>query len=244
MNTIPPGAIPKLWRQRNNSGNEVGSWYITVKKKPVNLKTKDYMRARERAREAYYNDKRDFPDDRYSETLALPPMESERPQIAQPVSKPSGDWTSDVVDAAGAGLRPEVFPAGEPPPRVELPQNSPSSEEKKDDFKIGGDGKTRISPEMIAGIIKQMASVLVELQITMQDYLWAKWAKIEAGPVPPTHQSRAVSEELWQQAIREWIPPELPIPAWLLAPLICASLTIPVQLENAKPIKKPTEPIT
>lgn len=249
-NVIPPGAIPKLWRQRNKDGKEVGSWYIHINKKPINLRSQDYMKARERAREAFYNGKRDFSDDRYVELPALPPMETAQPKIETPRAA-TGDWTADVVSAAGAGIRPDdVFTPGGAPeaerPKAEpiLPQNpfAPSNDNtSKETPKV--DGTTFLSPEMIEGFINQAAATMVELQLALQDWVAARWLKIEMGPVPLSHGSRKISEQIWHQAIREMVPENIPLPAWLVAPIATIMLTMPVQLEGAKPLKAPTEPV-
>jgi hypothetical protein len=238
-NHLPPGAIPKLFRQRNKDGKEVGSWYINIQKKPINLRTQDYMKARERAKAAFHEGKRDFSDDRYEVQALLPPI----PEPARPIlpQNSSNDWIGDVVNAAGNGLKPEVFPPDNPPPIETKATDSNAEYGTPKPEPPPSDGKTRISPEMIDGIIKQAAAVVTELQIVGQEWLLARWGKIQAGPVSPVHESRTITAGLWEQAIREWIPPELPIPPWLLAPLVCAALTIPVQLEGAKPIKKPDE---
>lgn len=244
-NPIPPGAIPKLFKLRNADGKEIGNWRINIKQKPVNLRTQDYMLARERARQAFYEGKRDFADERSIDVplLTAIPETFNRAPIAPDAPKVSGDWTSDVTAAAGAGLKPEVFPpepTGRPRdagnPIFESPTPIKESSPNGD--------KSKISPEMIEGIIKQAAQVLVEIQIQGQEYLWARWGKIQAGKVPENHDSRKIPLELWEQAIREWIPPELPIPPWLLAPIICAAMTVPVQIEGSTPLKKPTDPAT
>ena len=240
-NPLPQGAIPKLYRQRNAGGKEIGNWYVRVKTVPINLRTQEYMLARERAREAYYDGKRTFPDERNPPLLALPPIKEktatvELPQFVSPPT-PSTDWAADVSRAAGEGLKPEVFPPGISPPSAttETPKTESSGA-------TGTNGQSKISPQMIEGIIKQAASVLVELQIVGQEFLWRRWGKIEPGTVPETHDARKLSTELWEQAIREWIPTDIDIPPWILAPIVCAALTVPVQIDGAKPLKKPEEP--
>jgi hypothetical protein len=226
--------IPKITRLKDAQGKEVGSYRTTVNGKSVNLKTKDYMEARERAKAAHAG-KTEFEKQRVLPQLG--PMPTNGTTNGAP--KSSDDWTVDLSNAAADGLKPDdVIPPEEWKPRPDVP---PVSEDKSkpEEPKQASTSASTIGPDMLRGLIKQGAQVLVELQITGQEWMWRRWAKAEVAPIPPDHESRQAATQLWEQAIAEWIPPELPIPPWLLAPLVCAALTVPVQMQSAQPIQNP-----
>ena len=261
-NNLPPGAIPKLYRQRNKSGQEVGAWYIRVKGTPVNLRTQDYMKARERAVEAYQGGKREFSDDRYSEQS--PPLQLEAvkerlssghpvevqfrdpPKPTQlPQSSGSDDWTSDVSSAASNGIVPDaVIPPFKPP--ADAPKPPPvvdatvvgEEQTKSSESEAPKDDYTKIDPKMLDSIVKQAAMMAVELQLLGQEWLAARALKIKMGPVPEGHNARVVPAQIWEQWLRTMVPTDLPIPPWLAAPLVLMAMSVPVQLEGATPIKK------
>ena len=86
--------------------------------------------------------------------------------------------------------------------------------------------------------------MLTELQIAGQDWLIARYAKVQAGEVPyvgPKAIGREAGKEIWTQAINEMFPSEIPLPPWLVAPIAIAALTVPVQLADAQPLKKKEE---
>jgi hypothetical protein len=247
MNTLPPGAIPKLYRMKRD-GKEFGAFYVNIKKKPVNLRTQNYFKARERALQAVEGGRRDFPDDRYFEDntpiipTEVPAANNPTPSAATPIV--AGDWTADATRAAAAGVEADqYFPPALPP----MPQPASSGWEDAAPKAApmpaakpaGAEGSTSLPPEMLDGLIKQIAVTIVELQIQGQEYLWLRFGKLQPGVVPLDSKARELPVAIWESQVRKWIPTDVPLPEWLVAPILCAALTIPVQLEGATPIKKP-----
>jgi hypothetical protein len=236
-NNLPPGAIPKLFRQRNKTGQEVGAWYCKINKKPVNLRTQDYMKARERAKDAV-NGRRDFPDDRYFDDPATP--------NAAPIPKvdenAANDWTTDATRAAAQVVEPDAyFPPGKAPePEVPPPTDAPKVDAETP--KSNEDGNTEIPPEMLDGIIKQIAAVTVELQLHAQEYMWIRGVKINPGAVPADSDARKVPQELWERQWKKWMPTNVPIPEWAAAIALTAFMGGMVQFQGATPL--PTPPPT
>lgn len=243
-NPLPPGAIPKLYRLRNKDGQEVGAWYVKIKKIPVNLRTQDYFKARDRAKSAVEG-KRDFMDDRYfdetasSSTTSMPVEPASHAETKTTTTVPVSDWTADAVRAAATSITPdEVIPPSHRltpmSPFDEPPKEAPKEPEPA---KAAGES-TQLPPEMLDSLVKQIASMVVELQIHGQEWLAIRWGKFQPGTVAPDSKARELPTAIWEAQVREWLPSDVPLPAWLVAPIICAALTIPIQLEGATPIKK------
>jgi hypothetical protein len=254
-NPLPPGAIPKLYRLRNKDGKEIGAWYVKIKKAPVNLKTQDYMKARERAKDAV-NGVRSFVDDRYfdeaqktDDNQPANPHSPQTPHVEPIQSTAQGDWTSDAVRAATATETPaepetvkadKYYPPGLPPMSEVPPTDAPKEPGSE---KAGiGDETTTLPPEMMNGLVTQIAQTLVELQIQGQEYLAIRWGKFQPGAVSPDSKARELPQKIWEEQIRKWIPTDVPLPAWVVAPVLCAMLTVPIQLEGATPIPKKEKP--
>lgn len=257
-NHLPPGAIPKLRRVKIN-GQEIGNYQCTVKGERVNLRTKDYFKARERAKLAVESGVKDFPDDRYDPTLATAPVVT-TPSDAPPAT--GGSWVDDVAASAGAGLKADQLVVQEkvyrpsndgtsswtqdtgdgatPPNYPNSDRPSPPTEEKKAVPET--EGQTFIPPELLEGLVKQAAYMCVELQITAQEWMALRWGKFEAGQVPPDSKARTLPLAIWEAQWKKWIPTDVPLPEWLVAPILLGALTIPVQLAGAKPIKKEASP--
>lgn len=249
-NPLPEGAIPKLYRQRNKSGQEVGAWYCPKVKgklaKAVNLRTQDYMKARERAREAL-NGRKDFPDDRYFDeggTPAIPPEQK----------KASDDWTTDAHQAARQSVTPDAyFSPGQPKLGAVPPQETPDNPEDSpppptdapkvsyEPPKSTGDS-TQIPPEMMEGLVKQIANTIVELQLHGQEYLWIRWGKMQPGFVPIEHDARKIPVAIWESQLKKWMPTDVPIPEWAAAMILTAFMGGTVQFEGAKPIPRQDNP--
>jgi hypothetical protein len=239
-NQLPPGAIPKLWRGRNKEGKEVGAWYIHIKKKPVNLRTQDYTKARERAREALAG-KRDFVDERYFEESVPEETSTSQRQIAAIPETPettqgAGDWASDAQRAASAGTTAVKLDEYIPPP----PKDEPIT--AKPIPTPGAADSTNLPPELMEGLIKQIAHTLVELQIHCQEYLAIRFGKFQPGEVPLESDARKIPAAIWESAVRKMIPTDVPLPEWLVAPLLVAMLAGTLQLEGATPLRKEDVP--
>ncbi len=95
---------------------------------------------------------------------------------------------------------------------------------------------------MFDGMISQLAEMAVELQLRGQEWIFERYGKVQAGPVPLTSFARTAPQKIWEQQFRKWMPSDVPLPEYLVAPLLCAMLTIPVQIEGMRPLKKETKP--
>jgi hypothetical protein len=239
-NPLPPGAIPKLYRNRNRDGVEVGAWYCKLQKKAVNLRTQDYFKARQRALEAVTG-KRDFTDDRYF-------GDDGAPKMLEAVKSTGGvdDWTADAMRAAGAAsaAQPDAyFAPGEKPPEEDSPappQDAPKVEPESPKVTQDGDS-TQIPPEMMDGLIKQVANTLVELQLHGQEYLWIRMAKMNPGFVPPESDARRIPCAIWESQLKKWLPTDVPIPEWAAAIILTAFMGGTLQFQGATVIpQKPT----
>lgn len=223
--------VPKL-KQRKD-----GNWTCKVDKKPINLQTKTYSVARERALEATYEGKRDWSTERFYDTTAAPAS-------APAMGAPANDWQSDVADAVASGLKPDAYfnpagegvrllPAGEsavPPPK----DAPPTADEPP---KVSEDGTTQIPPEMFERMMGQLGEMIVEAQIKGQEWLIARALKANAGPVPLNNVGRVEAAKFWNQQLALWMPSNVPLPPWAVAMVTTAMFTIPVQLSGATPIK-------
>jgi len=239
-NPLPPGAIPKLYRQRNKDGNEVGAWYCKIAKKPINLRTQDYMKARKRALQALEG-QRDFPDDRYFDD---PPAPGAAPT---PKLDPgaANDWTSDATRAAAQVAEPDAyFPPGQaPPPQPEIPLPDAAPPVNAETPKSSPDGTTEIPPEMMEGMIKQIAAVTVELQLHAQEYLWIRGVKVNPAAVPAESDARKIPQELWERQFKKWMPTNVPIPEWAAAIALTAFMGGMVQFQGATPLRPDQMPV-
>ena len=218
--------VPKL-KQRKD-----GNWTVraTDTKKWINLQTKVYSEARERAKEATYEGKRDFSTDRFYQATNATPAAT---------GAPAGDWQTDVADAVQSGIKPDTYfnPNGEgmrllpevssdsgPPPPTDAP-HTPTPE-----------GSTEIPSEMFDSMMAQAADILVEAQIKGQEWLIARALKANAGPVPMSNVGRTSAAKFWNQQLAKWMPRDVPLPEWAAAMIACAMFTIPAQLSGATPI--------
>jgi len=89
------------------------------------------------------------------------------------------------------------------------------------------------------GLVKQIASTIVELQIHGQEYLFIRWGKLQPGEVPIDSEARKIPAAIWESQVRKWIPLDVPLPEWVVAPILVAMMAGTIQLEGAKPIRKP-----
>lgn len=238
-NPLPPGAIPAL-RRAKRGGQFVGSYTFLLKGKRVNTRTDDYLLARERAKEAVNTGRTEWP------TAEKAPPQSAAPNVER---TSSDDWAADLMEAASA-----IKDANPPPPISEpgpekkpaepdayvppiKPSDAPKPEADKD--------STQIPPEFLDDILNQAAAIAVELQLMGHSWLAKRWAKIELGEVPIQGQNaaaRRVGVELWKQALKELIPDNVPIPAWIAAPLMVAALGLPVQIAGSEPVEASEAP--
>lgn len=223
--------VPRL-KQRKD-----GNWTCKVDKQTINLKTKTYSIARERAKEAVYEGKRDFGNEQFYDTSA---------PASAPSAVPSGDWQSDLSAAASSGIVPDQYMApngsavpllnpmesGDAPP-ASAP-HTPDSGAKAED-----PNSTHIPPEMFAGMMGQLAHGLVEGQIRLQEWLLARGLKMKAGPVPMNDKGREIAVQFWSQQLAKWVPEDVPLPEWASAMVACGMFCTMTQLQGATPIEKP-----
>lgn len=237
--------VPKVYRLRNKTGQEIGPYYTKVGKKPVNLRTQDYFKARDRAVEAV-SGRKDFHDDRFFDDkgASVPQAPLDGAPSSAPAA-PSGDWTADAVRAASAGLEPDAYfpPALPPMPQTESAGFGTEAKPETPKGPSIADESTTLPPEMLDNLVKQIAATVVELQIQGQEYLAIRWGKFQPGTVPPDSKARELPTAIWEAQIRKWIPTDVPLPAWIVAPVLCAMLTVPIQLEGATPLRTKPEPV-
>lgn len=207
--------LPKLKQDKD------GNWRAKVGDKWKDLgKTSDYFVARERAA-------------RLAEGSAEP-FTAEVPKMNGTSSAQySDDWTADAVRNAAANgpaqERSEYFPPGQAPPVREEPTPEPSSPTDE--------ASTEIPPEMLAGIIKQCAQTIVELQLHGQEYLWLRWGKIQPGEIAFDSEARKVPAALWEAQLKKWFPSTVPIPEWAAAIILTAVMGGTLQFQGARPIE-------
>lgn len=205
--------LPKLKQDKD------GNWRAKVGDKWKDLgKTSDYFIARERAA-------------RLAEGSSEPFIEP--PKIFKEAGINGGDdWTADAVRNAaanGPSQSSEYFPPGAAPPIREEPTPEPSSD--------GPDASTEIPPEMMAGIIKQCAQTIVELQLHGQEYLWLRWGKIQPGEIAFDSEARKVPTALWETQLKKWFPSTVPIPEWAAAIILTAVMGGTLQFQGARPFE-------
>lgn len=228
----PARPVPKIQRRKNKFGQEIGNFYVKVGKKKVDLGSENYIVARERSREAFYDGKTTFAE-RF--------MDSSQPE---PPPKPTADWAADLDGAAGAGLNPDNYttPSGRDIPLLPAaPDTKPAGDEsppKTDIPKDADSESTQIPPEMFEGMLRQLADIAVELQIKGQEWLFARYGKVQAGPVPLSSFARTAPAKMWETQFRKWLPQDVPLPEYIVAPLLCLMLTVPVQMQGAQPLAK------
>lgn len=233
-NNLPPGTIPKI-RRIKIKGKEIGSCFIVLRGEKIILKTTDYMTARDRAKEAVETGRRDWPDER----KALPPAGEFRQET------PS-DWTADVAAAASGSSPPldDVAPEPARPDAIFPPALPPIKDEGTNDKPPpASDGEsmpefTQIPPEFFAQVVEQAAEILVELQLSGQAFLIRKMAKREAGPIGPDHAARKGTVAIWKMWLSKSIDPKIPLPEYIVAPLMLLAFAGPEQLITSKPIPK------
>jgi hypothetical protein len=231
--------VPKLTQRKD------GNWTCKVDKKKINLKTKSYSIARERALEAVYEGRRDWGTERFYDT-----GNTQSPVNAPNVAAVGNDWQSDLNDAASRGVDPDAYTgpdgqtrlltsadAGDAPP-ASAPYTPESSAEAGSS---GGSDSTKIPPEMFANLTGMAAGALVEAQLMLQAWLMARGLKRQAGPIAQSSQTRQVSETFWKEQLKVWVPEDVPLPPWASAMITVAMFGGMEQLQGSVPIEKPPE---
>ena len=236
-NPLPPGAIPAISRLKRG-GKYVGNYGCLVKGKRVNLETLDYELARERAVLA---------------VQGAPFKHVQKSPVSFAVRSFGGgsdDWAADLASAVSDA------PSETPPPEETPPQETPTTNVEPDAYLPPNTSEpaepeppksqsSKLPPGFMSGIARKAAMVLVELQIMGQEWLAKRWAKVQMGTVPtegPNAIGREAGQELWEQALVDLIPSEIDLPPYLLAPIIVAALTVPVQIAGASPLPEEEQP--
>ncbi len=78
-----------------------------------------------------------------------------------------------------------------------------------------------------------------------QEFLAKRFAKVELGKVPYEGDAsigRDAGAAVWKQALREIMPEDVPLPPYLLAPIVVAAMTLPVQMVGAQKVEDPAPP--
>lgn len=251
-------------RHKNKAGKETGSFFLTIGSKEVNLWTQDAGKALERAKLARKGE-RNFPkdDDAGAVTsVAATVVGTEAAKPADVVESPVPAASGSQVQASSppaptypTHTGPAALPAIGAPP---TPGTPPTREEVKPDGYIppapgwaaavagaaGASGAPDPEPEpmdeeFLEGLIEQAAALAVELQLMLQAWIVKRRLELNAAPVPESgdgSKGRTIGVKIWKKEIRKMMPDDLPLPGWVVAPLMIAAYTIPVQLANATPI--------
>lgn len=242
-----PLPLPKFKRDRNKFGQEVGPYKVKVGKKKVNLKTETYTVARERAREAFYDGKTNWEDERFYDKTA-----PDAPSKTSGIPFTMGDWASDLASAAES-VKPDsvrtpdgreiALPTADPDagadsPRSHANTSSAGGTSGPDAPKSSEGDSTEIPPEMVEGLIRQLAELAVEVQISGQEWLIKRYAKVQPGGVPVSAFGRVQSAKMWESQLKKWMPTDVPLPEWAVAIVLCAMFTVPHQVQNAQPLPK------
>lgn len=243
-NTLPPGVVPKLRRVKVN-GKEVGTWYIVLDGKKVRMETTDYMLARDRAKEATETGRREFPREDRNPVKALPPMPTNGvkhfPQESP--SKPA-NWADDIASAVSGGPMPEppkedVKPDGYYPPGSVLPPiEKPSAANAPGDAPKPDDDSTTLPPEMLEELLETAASMLVQMQLDAQAYLIRRMAKREPAVLDERNETRIGATKIWKDYLKTAVPANVPLPPYLVAPLLIVSFGATEQIAKSTPLEK------
>jgi hypothetical protein len=227
--------VPTI-RQIKLKGKPVGNHYIVLNGEKINLKTKNYLLARERAIQAVEEGKRDFPEEGQR---ALSPVSSG--------NQVPSDWSSDL-HAAASGSSPPEFPSESPTPRpavvpdeiypptalpsIEPPtvENAPGDAPRPEDF-------TNLPPDMLDAMLQTAAEMLVQLQLDGQAFLIRKMAKREAGILEPNDGTRVGAIKIWKGYLQTAVPSNVPLPPYLVAPLLILAFGATEQLAKSSPLK-------
>ncbi len=241
-NPLPYGTIPKLFRLKRG-GKEVGSWQVTIKGKRVNLRTQDYLLARDRARQAVLSGVTDFQDDT-REPLDGGGFAGNAPPVQRALPAGSDDWASaldaaaaSVVDSSAPPFDPQADKAEQAVPSAAIPDGYEPPPETPPDPPPESGGSTAIPPELFDNVLGQVAMGLVQGQLMLHDWLAKRWAGVKLGEVPFTGESaaaRKVGVAMWKEALKDLFPTDIPLPAYLAAPLMVFMMGMPVQIKGAK----------
>lgn len=261
--------LPKLRRNRNASGKFIGNWWIPDPNggPRINLGTQDAKVARENARAALKNGKRDFtPDDEAAAaatvaaldhveepppppeaappappTLALVPQDAP-PADAPPSPKPAGDWAADANAAAQSSPAEEDKAAGEMPAEEPRPKLS--------------------ELPFLQTAIVSASKLAVYVQVALQTWAARRFFKLELPPLDdpakapktieefsamlsspwPTTDPREPGRQVYEAIVRRMIPEDMPIPDWALAPALVAAFTLMAQVPHARRVRPDGQP--
>lgn len=260
-NPLPPGVVPTL-RQTKIKGKAVGGFYIMLQGEKINLETKDYFIARERAKECVDTGRKSFPPRDRNPLPALPPMTEPRklsPGKSQSDGVPT-DWASDLK-AATDGAEPNptveenpssdripdapVSPDGYYSPEATLPPITPPTPEN-----APGDAPkpefTELPPEMMNELLDTASMLLVQLQLDAQAFLIRKMVKREPGVLTNDNETRKGAVAIWKKYLSTSFPANIPLPPYLVAPLIIVSFGATEQIAKSTPLdtsaKAPNKP--
>jgi hypothetical protein len=242
---------------RKKKGDKfVGNYVVRIKGREINLATKDAALAIDRAREAKAG-KRDFGVGAAAAKVVADAFTGEPASTSPPASDalaPTSSGTSPHADSPPApGFDPSASaPATAPPGGAKGDYIPPPPNWASDvGAAAGAAGAAEEAPPtpedaaeeaaMLEELLGTAADAAVELQIGLQAWIIAKRANAHAGEVPEDAKGRIVGRRLWLKCFQKLVPVDLGIPEWLAAPIMVASLTMPVQIRGATPMppKKP-----
>lgn len=229
---------PPLWKVKRE-GKRIGSFYFTAPGgKRVNTGTADAIKANK------------F-EDRWLAKIAAAAQKTEV-QGAAAATIAALDATPDMDPPASDPPPPPDLPAagGVAPEPIAadhyLPPPGDTGDWAGDAARAAAGGSEgaaasrapQVDPQFLDEIIDQAAVTLVELQIAGQDWAIKRGLKIKAGGVDGDSKSRAPGVALWKGQLRKWMPTDIDAPEWLLAIIITAATTVPIQIANATPLPK------
>lgn len=224
--------LPRLWRKKRN-GKSVGSWYATYGGRDVSMGTSDAEVARRKLRELVGG--RGDPADDIEQAADLDNAGSEGGPGA-PADPPK---TSGFLGGEPPAGRPQLEAA--PPGGGEAGAPDEADGMAAAAAEVGGGsggddagagGAAAVDPEVLDGMLRVGALVMVDAQLRLQAALIKRYTGNVAGEVPADAPMRAAAAEAWVAQLKIWVPADRMLPPWALA-LVLPLMAVPVQLAGA-----------
>ncbi len=145
--------------------------------------------------------------------------------VTGPIIPPPAGWADQVAAAAAAPS--SSGPAGE------------GGDIDLDDLKL--------SEAELDEVLGEAAAWVVELQLGLQAELAKRGyvvpkLKVKMAQVPADAKGRSIGAKFWKRCFKKLIAkyfPDLDLPDWLVAPVLTAALTLPVQLGQGAELIRP-----
>lgn len=234
--------LPRMYRKKRGD-KLVGSWRVMIAGDEVNLGTTDAELARERLRAALQRGRRNF-DDELTEAAEL---EDVNDLPAAP--GPTGQAPPQPTQVA----EPPASTAPPPPSTAPLPELPPPAQDAGDaedmaaaaaEVAAGAPANDNaaaaalpISNDVLDAMLEQGASVIVDLQLSLQAYAIKRGTGLVAGAIPTDSTLRTGAAKAWVQQLKVWFPSTTMLPPWAVA-IILPAMALPQQLATARPPTK------